>query len=107
MNNLGKFFTSSGNEKIDDIIQEMHSRINKYDDIIFEWISYSQFKNIKQIGKNILKSSILYSAIWKDGPLWYNRHINMGEYIRSQNKKVALKYLHDLQNINDEFLNEV
>ena len=38
----------SGNEKIDNFIQEMQLKINKYDDIVFEWIPYDQFSNIEE-----------------------------------------------------------
>jgi hypothetical protein len=61
-NNLKKNFASwtSGNEKIDNLIQELYDR-----DIVVEWIPYSQFNNIKELGEN--KSATIYSAIWKDG----------------------------------------
>ncbi|PKC55643.1 hypothetical protein RhiirA1_475257 [Rhizophagus irregularis] len=47
---------------------------------------------------------MVYSAIWKDGPLFYK-----GKFRRmSGNRKVALKYfLNSSQNITDEFLNEI
>ncbi|POG66279.1 hypothetical protein GLOIN_2v368012 [Rhizophagus irregularis DAOM 181602=DAOM 197198] len=59
---------ASGNEKIDDFIQEMQlkiSEISDYNDIVFEWIPYKQFDKIKQTGKNGV-----YSAIWRNGPLY-------------------------------------
>ncbi|EXX76540.1 hypothetical protein RirG_032270 [Rhizophagus irregularis DAOM 197198w] len=40
---------TSGNEKIDEFIQKMQSEINKYDDVIFEWIPYNEFIEIKEI----------------------------------------------------------
>src|ERR1051325_11112117 len=46
-----KYWTS-GNEKIDDFIQEIQSKINSYDDIVFEWIPYNQFNYVKEIGKD-------------------------------------------------------
>jgi hypothetical protein len=70
---------------------------------IFEWIPYSQFSYIK---KALVKNDFtIYLAIWKDGPLIYNK--DKKEYIRSQNKKIYLKYFHNLQNKDDEFLNKV
>ncbi|RIA89836.1 hypothetical protein C1645_182404 [Glomus cerebriforme] len=57
--------SSCGNKEIDDIIQEFNSNRNNY--FVFEWIPYTQFKNIKKIGKNGFATT--YSAIWKDGPL--------------------------------------
>ncbi|UZO17004.1 uncharacterized protein OCT59_008370 [Rhizophagus irregularis] len=81
---------TSGNEKIDDFIQERK----------LEWIPYNQFNEIKEIGKN--GSMTAYSAIWKNGPLYkYN-----GKYTRDSNKEVALKCLHNLQNPIDSLINE-
>ena len=63
INYLKKNFTNwtSGNEKIDDFIQEMQLKIDKYYDKVFEWILYNQFSNIKEIGKDDFTT--LYSAI--------------------------------------------
>ncbi|GBC11708.2 kinase-like domain-containing protein [Rhizophagus irregularis DAOM 181602=DAOM 197198] len=47
----------------------------------------------------------IYSTIWKDGPLYYDN--SKCSYLRKQNKTVNLKYLHNSQNIIDEFLNEI
>jgi len=98
-----KSFTS-GNEKIDDLIQEMQLKIDCPQNIVFEWIPYDQFSDVKEIGKD--DSATIYSAIWKDGPLKYDNSEN--EYTRNQqNKKVALKYLFNSQNITNEFPDEV
>ncbi|GES86573.1 kinase-like domain-containing protein [Rhizophagus clarus] len=52
--------------------------------------------------------SIIYSAIWKDGPLVYNNYdYEKRGYERIPNKKVALKCLFNSQNITLEFLNEI
>jgi hypothetical protein len=65
---LRKNFTNwSGNEKIDEFIKEMQLKVNNPNDMVFEWIPYNQFKNIKEINKD--NFSIIYSAIWEDGPL--------------------------------------
>ncbi|CAB5338456.1 unnamed protein product [Rhizophagus irregularis] len=95
----------SGNEKIDDFIQKMQLKINNYDDdsIVFEWIPYNQFNEIKETGKNGLIT--VYSAIWKDGPL-YKKNI-LSDYTRDSNKKIALKCLHNLQKSIDFLINEV
>src|SRR4051794_40096207 len=66
-NNFSKW--TSGNKKIDDFIRETQLKIDKPTDIVFEWIPYDQFKNIKEIGKS---SATVYSAIWNDGPLYYD-----------------------------------
>ncbi|CAB5385266.1 unnamed protein product [Rhizophagus irregularis] len=89
---------TSGNVKIDDFIQEKQLKINNYNDIIPEWIPYSQFNEVKETGKNTV-----YSAIWKDGPLHYNQY---GEYTRNPNKKVALKCLYNSQESIDSLINE-
>ena len=44
----------------------MQLKIDFYDDIVFEWIPYNQFIDIKKIGGSFVE---VYSAIWKDGPL--------------------------------------
>ena len=101
--NLKGNFTSwtSGNEKIDEFIQEMQLKIKNYDDIVFEWIPYNQFKNInKDIDKGNLTT--VYSAIWKNGPLCYEK-----KWTRKSDTNVALECLNNSQNITYEFLNEV
>ena len=105
INYLKQNFTNwtSGNEKIDNLIQEMQLKINSYDDIIFEWIPYNQFNDIKEIGNDGFAK--IYSAIWKDGPLQYNRHEK--KYTRKQDERFALKCLYNSQNFTGEFLNKV
>jgi hypothetical protein len=60
---------------------------------IFEWIPYDQFSCTKEAGKSS------FAAIWKDGRLHYDN--GKREYIRNSDTKVVLKYLHNLQNINE------
>jgi hypothetical protein len=96
------FNWTSGNEKIDDFIQERRLKANKYYDIIFEWIPYNQFNQIKETSKNGFMT--VYSAIWRDDPLQYEEYSN---YTRDSNKKVALKCLHNLQNPIEFVINEV
>jgi hypothetical protein len=91
----------SGNEKIDNFIQEMQFDIKNYDDVVFEWIPYNQLNEIKETGK--YNSKTIYLAIWKDGPL----HYRFGKYTRDSNKKVALKYLQNSQNNIELLINEV
>ena len=106
IDNLKTTNLTSGNEKIDIFIQEMQLKIEYSSDIVFEWIPYNQFNDIKKIGKGGFAT--VYSAIWKDGPLKYDK--DSKEYTRNSyyaNQKVALKCLHNSQNITNEFLNEV
>ncbi|CAB4440492.1 unnamed protein product [Rhizophagus irregularis] len=92
--------TNCKNKKINDLIQEMKLNVDYfYSNVIFEWIPYDQFNDIKEIGKGGF--STVYSAIWKNGLL---DSINK---IRIPNTKVALKYLNNSQNFVDEFINEV
>ncbi|UZO27039.1 uncharacterized protein OCT59_019248 [Rhizophagus irregularis] len=98
-NNLKLNF--SGNKIINDLILEMQLKINSPFDRVFEWIPCNQFNDIKEIGKD--DYDIVYSAIWKDGPLYYNGK----KWTRKSNTKVALKCLYNLQNNINEFLNKV
>jgi hypothetical protein len=93
----------SGNEKIDNFIQKRQMKSDKYNDVVFEWIPYSQLNQIKETGKNDLIT--VYSAIWLDGPYyWDQQHY---KYIRDSNKEIALKYLHNSQNSIEFVINEV
>ncbi|GES87824.1 kinase-like domain-containing protein [Rhizophagus clarus] len=105
INNLEKKFANwtSGNDKIDNIIQKMQLNINDCNNVIVEWIPYNQFNYIKEIGNGGFAK--VYLATWKDGPLKYDS-VNK-EYNRCSNSKVALKNLYNSQNITDEFLNEI
>jgi hypothetical protein len=93
----------SGNEKIDNFIQERLLNTTSYYDVVFEWIPYNQFNEIKETDKN--GSITVYSAIWKDGPL--HKKYSWSNYTRDLNKEVALKCLHNLQNPVDSLINEV
>ena len=105
INNLRRNFTiwTSGNEKINNFIQGMQLKINHPNDIVFEWIPYDQFSNIKEIGRGGFAT--VYSAIWKDGPLEYDKYNRV--YTRNSNYKVALKCLHHSQNVTNELLDKV
>jgi hypothetical protein len=97
------FTWPNGNGIIDDFIQEMQLNIKNHYDVIFEWIPYDQFNEIKEMGKN--SSITVHSAIWKDGPLYYNDEKK--EYIRDSNKIVTLKCLQNSQNTIEIIINEV
>jgi hypothetical protein len=105
INNLKENFGNwtSKNEKIDNFIQEIQLNIDNYNEIILEWISYDQFNEVNKI-KNC-GYEILNSALWKDGPLNYNKCRK--KYVRTNNKKVNLKYINNSHNNIDEFLDEV
>jgi hypothetical protein len=82
----------------------MQLKIDGYNNIVFEWIPYNQFNEIKEIEKN--NHIAIYSAIWKNGPLYKESEWSKN-YMRDSNKKVALKYLHNLQNSVESLINEV
>uniref|UniRef100_U9V691 Protein kinase domain-containing protein n=1 Tax=Rhizophagus irregularis (strain DAOM 181602 / DAOM 197198 / MUCL 43194) TaxID=747089 RepID=U9V691_RHIID len=83
---------TSGDKQIDAFIQEKQSQIDSPWKIVFEWIPYNQFYGIEEIGNGNT------TAIWKGGPLKFNE--DSKKYERNLiNKKVALKYLYNLQYI--------
>src|ERR1043166_358279 len=53
VNYLKKNFTewTSGNDKIDRLIQKKQLTIDNSNDIVFEWIPFNQFNDIEKIGK--------------------------------------------------------
>ncbi|CAB5379528.1 unnamed protein product [Rhizophagus irregularis] len=57
-------------------------------------IQYLNGCQIEVIGKS--SSISIYSAIWKDGPLYYNK--GYSNYTRDSNRKIALRCLHSSQN---------
>ena len=93
---------TSGNEEVDGFIQDKQSVVNK-SHFILEWIPYNKLNNIKKIGED--GSDIIYSAIWKDGPLYFDYY--RYEWERTSDKKITLKYSNSSQNNIDEFLNKV
>jgi hypothetical protein len=60
----------SGNEKIDEFIQEMQLENFSSHITLFEWIPYNQFSDIKQISKD--NTTTLHSAVWINGLLKYS-----------------------------------
>src|SRR5436305_6058887 len=89
VNNFKKNFKNwtSKNENIDSIIRNMQLKINEWNDIVFEWIPYSRFKDVKRTCKGADFDS--YSAIWKNGPLIYD-YENKRKYVRDPNKKIVV-----------------
>ena len=102
-NTYCKMFSTSGNRKVDDLIQTMQLKRQSHYDITFEWIPYNQFGNVEEISKGDV--AIIYSAIWNNGPLNYDSY--KSEYTRKSDKAIILKCIHNSQNITNEFFNEV
>ncbi|GES93590.1 kinase-like domain-containing protein [Rhizophagus clarus] len=49
-----------GNKIIDNLFNEMHFKVGSCDDVIFEWIQYNQFNDIKKLGKSGLYSEMVH-----------------------------------------------
>ncbi|GES93615.1 kinase-like domain-containing protein [Rhizophagus clarus] len=103
INYFKKSFTdcNNENEKIDNLIEKMQLK-NGHNGIVFEWIPYNQFNNIKEMDKCDFIN--IYSAVWENGPSYYGKN----KYIRNKNKykRVTLKDIYNSQDITNEFLNE-
>ncbi|EXX74381.1 Rad53p [Rhizophagus irregularis DAOM 197198w] len=90
---------TSGSKQIDDYIQEKQLQIYNLWEMIFEWIPYNQFNNIKEMGYDSA------TVTWKDGPLYYN--FIERKWMRKSGKKVTIKYLNVEKNFMYEYLNKV
>ena len=95
------FNWTSGNKFIDKFIQESQLNAKSFNQIL-EWIPYNKFKSIEYLDEGGF--SIVYKAIWLDGPIEYKEN---NKWKRSKNKIVSLKSLNKSLNLNEEFLNEV
>ncbi|GBB94811.1 hypothetical protein RclHR1_24190001 [Rhizophagus clarus] len=93
---------TSGNHKVDEFIQKVQLEAENCEKII-EWIEYDKFEDIEYLAKGGFGTT--YKAIWKDG---YINSINRNGYFgRWSGAGVALKCLHNSQDITTEFLKEV
>jgi len=100
---------TSGNSDVDKFIQKMQLKAKGIREVI-EWIEYDRFENIEYLAKGGFGTT--FKAIWKDGPIksWdseNNQWIREKRYWQHPNYPVALKCLHNSQNITAEFLSEV
>ena len=94
---------TSGNKTIDELIKGTQLKVTEYNNSYYlQWIPYYELENIEKIDESGFATT--YHATWIDGE----------KYIDQQSKEriikdrdVALKKLHNSQNISDEFLNEV
>jgi hypothetical protein len=101
---------TSGNRYIDEFIQNSHLKGKNCSEIL-EWIEYDRIKNVEYLVKGGF--GITYKAIWKDGYI-LDWDIENNKWERSkksskiyENYPVALKCLHNSQDITGEFLREV
>ncbi|RHZ74102.1 hypothetical protein Glove_227g137 [Diversispora epigaea] len=93
---------TSGNDKIDKLIQDSQLNTDKYWRLI-EWIPYDRFKDVKQIGKGGFGT--IHYARWIDGQIekW---DIENQQWKRRGESEVALKKFDNFINFND-VLNEM
>jgi hypothetical protein len=91
------------NENFNDLIQKMRSKINCRKDAFFKWIPYDQFSGFKQIGEGGFSTVYLVTC---NCPLLVLDSIDE-EKKKEEKEKVALKILHNSQNMTNRFLNEV
>ena len=94
---------TSGNHNIDEFIQKAQLKAKRYDEVI-EWVEYDRFENVEYLAKGGF--GITYKAIWKDGFI-LNWDSENNQWNRPGEHSVALKYLHNSQDITAEFLREV
>ena len=92
---------TSGNHDIDEFIQNVQLKAKNQ---ILEWIEYYRFENVEYLAKGGFGT--VHKAIWKDGTIgrWDSKY---NQWARNGNYLVALKCLHDSQEITIEFLKEV
>ena len=94
---------TSGNHDIDEFIQKAQLKA-KNEFKVLEWIEYDRFENVEYLAKGGFGTT--YKATWKDGRIldWDSKN---NQWERYKNCLVALKCLHNSQDITVEFLKEV
>src|SRR5581483_4571153 len=97
---------TSGNNDVDKFIQKAQLKAKKFSEA-FEWIEYDRFENVEYLAKGGFGT--VFKAIWIDGPIWSLNSLNSknNQLKRKGKIEVALKCLHNSQNITAEFLREV
>ncbi|CAB4483457.1 unnamed protein product [Rhizophagus irregularis] len=94
---------TSGNHVVDKFIQEVQLKAKNKTQVL-EWIEYDRFGDIEYLAKGGFGTT--FKTIWKDGYIsdWNS---NNNQWDRSGEENVALKCLHNSQDITTEFLREV
>ncbi|CAB4418734.1 unnamed protein product [Rhizophagus irregularis] len=92
---------TSGNHNIDEFIKKAQLKAKNEKQII-EWIEYDKFEDVEYLAKGGFGTT--FKAVWKDGP-W--RRNNNDRLEREGETKVALKCLHNSQDITADFLKEI
>ena len=97
---LAQSWTSSGDEKLDEIIRKTQLEAKGFDSHYYiEWIPYDDLKVIKKIGEGGFAT--VYLGEWSNGP----RFISDSKRNYFRNGKVALKKFKNSQKILDEVNN--
>ena len=92
---------TSGNETLDELIKSTQLKATQYHySYYLQWIPYNDLTDIEKIGEGGFAT--IYKATWLNGYKYAD-----GNKRTSEDIIVALKKLHDSQNISNEFLNEV
>ena len=92
----------SVNETLDKLIKSTQLKATEYDNSKYlQWIPYNDLTNIEKIGEG--EFATISKATWLNG----YKSINYNNERTIKDMPVALKKLHNSQNISDEFLNEV
>jgi hypothetical protein len=94
---------TSGNHDVDKFIQEAQLKAKSKAQVL-EWIEFDRFVDVEYLAKGGFGTT--FKAIWKDGYIlrWDK---NNNQWNRSGEEAVALKCLHNSQDITTEFLREV
>ena len=93
---------TSGNETLDELIKSIQLKSTEYgNDYYLQWVPYNDLTNIEKIGED--EFATVSKATWLNG----YKSIDYNNKRTSKDMPVALKKLHNSQNISDEFLNEV
>ena len=102
--NFGKW--SSGNQEVDELIQRTQLKARNKEEVI-EWIEYDRFENVEYLAKGGFGTT--YKATWKDGCIerWDSENNQWKRETDEKYRRVALKSLHNSQDITVEFLREV
>ena len=100
---------TSGNHDIDEFIQKTQLKARNNKEVI-EWVEYDRFEYVEYLAKGGFGTT--YKAIWKDGFIqnWDSENNQWRRRSYYEDKKghlVALKCLHNSQDITAEFLREV
>ena len=99
---LAQSWTSSGNDKLDEIIRNTQLEAKGFDSYHYlEWIPYDQLTVEERIGEGGFAT--VYKCYWSNCP----RYISDNKRYYRNNGIVALKKFKNSQGISDEFLKEV